>query len=218
MPLGGLAVSGAIGLGSAIFKGVRGYNQKIEANRLAKNNVRPEMTRTAASIEQENQAREMAGTTRLPGQSYAENQIGSQSARDVNRIQQIGGSSGEMINGVTNVDANARSSTNDLAFQGAQLNQQNKKMYSDVLSGVNADQQNIFDYNKNQPFQTNQLRAQQLRGSSQQNINNGLDTLSDTAGMITTGMGYRKAGNYGMPATGSGQYGMPDYNNTYNRL
>lgn len=193
-----VAVAGsAVALGSAAFKIGHGIHQRNLARKAANANVRPEMRRTGASVEQEQQARQMAGSTRLPGQSYAENQIGAQTARANNAIQQAGGSSGEVIAGLSNVDQNARNATNDLSFQAAQLNQHNKELFSGVLNNVNQDQQNIFDYNKNQPYQTKFLQNQQNMQSGNANINNGIDTLADGVNNFGVAQGYRRAKKIG---------------------
>jgi hypothetical protein len=191
MPVGGLLVSGAIGLGSAIYKGIRAKKQRKEAEKI--NPIRPDMTRTNASKEQEAMFRNMANSTRLPGQSYAENKLGAQSARATNAILGTGGSTAEIINGLTNVDQNSRESSNDLAMKGASLNQQNKQMYADVLSNVSQEQKEIFDYNKNQPYQTDVLRKQSLLDASSRNTDNALSSLQDTAGNVGNAIGYKKA-------------------------
>jgi hypothetical protein len=191
MPVGGLLVSGAIGLGSAIYKGIRARKQRKEANKI--NPIRPEMTRTSASKEQESMFRNMANSTRLPGQSYAENKLGAQTARATNAILGTGGSTGEIISGLTNVDQNARESANDLAMKGAELNQQNKQMYADVLSNVSNEEKELFDYNKNQPFQTETLRKQALLDASSRNTDNALSSLQDTASNVGNAIGYKKA-------------------------
>lgn len=188
-----IAATAAIGLGSAAFKIGHGIHQKNLARKAEKNNIRPTMAEPAALREEADNARQQAGTTRIPGQSYAENQIGAQSARDVNRITQTGGSTGEIINGIGRVDENARGATNDLAFQGAQLNQQNQAMYRGVLDKVADNQMQRFDYNQNQPYQTKFLQNQQLKQSGNANITNGIDTLGDTASNIGVASGYRKA-------------------------
>jgi hypothetical protein len=83
MPLGGALFSGAIGLGSAIYKGLRARKQRKDAEKI--NPIRPEMKRTSASKELEQMSRMGANSTRLPGQSYLENQIGAQTARSTKR-------------------------------------------------------------------------------------------------------------------------------------
>jgi hypothetical protein len=184
-------VAGAIGLGGAIAKGIRARKQRKEANKI--DDTRPTMERSRASIEQEQNARQMAGSARIPGQSYAENQLGAQSARATNQILNTGGSTGEIISGLAKVDENARNSTNDLAFQGAQLNQQNKMMLNDVLSNVSQEQKELFDYNTNQPYQTKALKKQALLDASSRNTDNALSSLQDIAGNVGNAVGYSKA-------------------------
>jgi uncharacterized membrane protein len=188
VPLGGSLVAGAIGLGGAIVKGIRARKQRKAAEKI--NPIRPEMVRTNASKENEAMFRGMANSNRLPGQAYAENQIGAQTARATNAIQQTGGSTGEIISGLTAVDENARKSTNDLAFQGAQLNQQNKQLFGQVLNNVSEEQKDIFDYNKNQPFQTETLRKQALLDASERNTDNAIDQATDVASNFGVAAGY----------------------------
>jgi hypothetical protein len=187
------AGTAAVSAGTAIYKIAHGAHQRNKARKLAAQTVRPVMGRTSASIEEEQNARNMANTTRLPGQSYAENQIGAQTARANNAIQQTGGSTGEIINGLSNVNQDALNAANDLAYQGAQLNQRNKEMFNNVLENVSNDQKNIFDYNNNQPYQTKMLRAQAMQDASARNIDNGLNGLQDTASNFGTALQYNKA-------------------------
>lgn len=191
MPLGGAIAAGAIGLGGTIYKGIKARKQRKEANKI--NPIRPEMTRTGASKELEDMSRNAAMSTRLPGQSYAENQIGAQTARTNKAIQETGGSTAEIISGLTASDENARRSTNDLAFQGAQLNQENKRLFGNVLSNISEEQKEMFDYNKNQPYQTDVVKKQALLDASARNTDNAISGLQDTASNIGVAAGYNKA-------------------------
>jgi len=191
MPLGGAVVAGAIGLGGAIAKGIRARKQRKEANKI--DDTRPIMERTRASIEDEQNARIAANSTRIPGQSYLENQIGAQTARATNQVQQVGGSTGEIISGLTAIDQNSRNAMNDIGFQGAQLNQQNKQMLGSVLRNVSEEQKELFDYNTNQPFQSRSLKKQALLDASSRNTDNAISSLQDTAGNIGTAAGYNRA-------------------------
>lgn len=193
MPLGGALVAGAIGVGGAIAKGIRARKQRKEANKI--NPVRPEMVRTGASEENEAMFRNAANSTRLPGQSYAENQIGAQTARAANAIQQTGGSTGEIISGLSQVDENSRKATNDLAFQGAQFQQQNKQLFGQVLNNVSEEQKDIFDYNKNQPYQSDVVRKQALLDASSRNTDNAIDQATDAASNFGVAAGYVQPGS-----------------------
>lgn len=196
LPLIAAGVAGAIKLGGAIAKGIKARKQRKEAEKI--NPIRPIMGRTRASRELQARSRRDAQSTRLPGQSYAENQIGAQTARANTAIQQTGGSTGEIIAGLSTVDENARRSTNDLAFQGAQLNQENKRMYGQVLQGVSQEQREMFDYNQNQPFQTETLRKQALLDSSARNTDNAWGSASDAVGDLGVAAGYKNASTDGV--------------------
>lgn len=191
MPLGGAVVAGAIGLGSAIYKGIKARKQRKEANKI--NPIRPEMQRTSASKELEGMSRMAANSTRLPGQSYAENQIGAQTARTNSAIMRTGGSTAEIIGGLTASDENARQATNDLAVKGAELNQQNKQALGNVLNNISEEQKEMFDFNKNQPYQTDVLRKQSLLDASDRNTDNAISGLQDTANNIGVAAGYSKS-------------------------
>jgi hypothetical protein len=190
-----LIVAGAVAAGGAIAKGIRARKQRREAAKI--DTTRPILERSRASIENEQNARQAAGSTRLPGQSIAENAIGAQTARATNSIQQTGGSTGEIINGLTNIDQNARNAGNDLAFQGAQLNQQNKSALTNVLNNVAEEEKEIWDYNKNQPFQTNSLRKQALLDASARNSDAAIQEIQDGAKNMATSYQYGKALNGG---------------------
>lgn len=190
-PLGGALVGGAIGLGSAIAQGIRARKQRKEADKI--NPVRPLMERTRASKENQALFRQGANSTRLPGQGYAENKIGAQTARATNAVLGTGGSTSEIISGLTKVDQNSREATNDLAMKGAELNLQNKQLYGDVLNRVSEEEKELFDYNKNQPYQTDVLRKQALIDSSARNTDNALSGLQDTAQNVGNAIGYKNA-------------------------
>jgi hypothetical protein len=191
VPLGGAIIGGGLAIGGAIAKGIKARKQRKAAEKI--NPIRPVMERTGASKELEGMSRMAANSTRLPGQGYAENQIGAQTARTNSAIQQTGGSTGEIIAGLAASDDNARRSTNDLAFQGAKLNQENKQLFSNVLSNVSEEQKDIFDYNKNQPFQTETLRKQSLLDASARNSDNAFSSVQDAANNFGVAAGSSRA-------------------------
>lgn len=186
-----MAVAGGVAVTGAVVKGIKARKQRKAAEKI--NPVRPTMERSRASIDQEAMAKQAAGSSRIPGQANVENQIGAQTARTNTAIQQAGGSTGEIIAGLTASDENARRSTNDLAFQGAQLNQQNKQMYSNVLNNVSNEQREMFDFNQNQPFQTESLRKQALLDSSSRNADNAFGSAQDAGSNFGTALERRRA-------------------------
>lgn len=183
-----LLIGGGIAAGSALVKGVRAAKQKKEANRL--NPMRPEMTRTKGSVESENRARAMANSSRLPGQSYYENQIGSQTARSANAAMQTGGSTGEVIAGLSQADRNAKDQLAGLGVSGAQFKAQNEGMLQNALQSKSAEEMEMFDYNRNQPYQTTMLRKQALIDSSNRNIEGAIEDIGNFGTGLAQGMGF----------------------------
>lgn len=165
---------------SAALKGAAALKQKQEANRLAqKAGSRPALGVPSALQEKANLAKNMADSSLLPSQGYFENQIGANASRANREIQNTGGSANDIIAGLTQVDANTRSQTNALASAGAQNQQQNKDAYGGTLSEVAGQQNEMFDYNINQPYQSEQLKAQSLKDASNRNLNNAVDSGID---------------------------------------
>lgn len=149
--------------------------------------VRPTLGVPTALQEKANLAKNMANSSLLPSQGYYENQLGASTARANREIQNTGGSASDIIGGLTQVDANNRAQLSGLAAAGAQNQQQNIANYGGTLSEVAGQQNEMFDYNQNQPYQSEQLRIQSLRDASNRNINNAISSGIDTAQIFDTG-------------------------------
>lgn len=178
-----------IGMGiDAGFKAQKAYQQKKELNQLeAAAKARPKLTVPTALQEKANLAKNLASSSLLPGQGYYESQMGAQAARANRDIQNTGGSSNDIIAGLTQVDQNSRDQMNALAAQGAANQQQNQQLYGGVLSEVAGQQNEMFDYNQNQPYQSQQLKIQSLRDASNRNLNNAISSGIDVASNYDTG-------------------------------
>jgi len=176
------------------LKGASALKQKKQAAYLERNSLgRPKLEVPGALQEKANLAKNMADSSLLPAQGYYENQMGAQSARANREIQNTGGSSNDIIAGLTQVDENNRGQLNQLAAQGAENQQQNKQAYGGVLSEVANQQNEMFDYNKNQPYQSEQLKIQSLKDASNRNLNNAIDSGIDVAQNYQTGRQMDKA-------------------------
>ncbi len=182
-----LLIGGAIAAGSAIAKGVRSAKQKKLANGI--NPIRPTLNRTQGSVESENRARILANSSRLPGQSYYENQIGSQTARTANAALQTGASTGEVIAGLSQADRNAKDQLSGLAASGAQYKRQNEDLLQGALANKSGEEMEMFDYNKNQPYQTQALRKQALIDSSNRNAEGAIEDIGNFGSLTAQGMG-----------------------------
>lgn len=146
------------------------------------NPVRPTYTIPTADTAALETAQNAADTTQLPGQGLYQNQIDQQSAAAANKLTQTGGTVGEIVSGLGGVNRNALNSVNSLAEAGAQQNEQNKQLYEQQANNYAQDQNTAFDYNKNQPYQTQFLMKQAAKNAWLQNrasgataAGNGLD-------------------------------------------
>ena len=141
--------------------------------------ARPVLTVPTALQEKANLGKNMANSSLLPSEGYYENQLGASTARANREIQNTGGSANDIIAGLTQVDSNNRSQLSALASAGADNQQRNMSNYGNTLSEVAGQQNEMFDYNQNQPYQSEQLKIQSLRDSSARNINNAISSGTD---------------------------------------
>lgn len=175
---------------SAIVQGSRAAKQKALANHISA--IRPILQQTSASSEFENRARTMANSTRLPNQGYYENLLGQQTAQTANKELQTSNSSAEALAGLTQADRNQREGINQLAGQGADYRLQSEQNLNNALAMKQGEELNMFDYNKNQPYQTALLRKQSLIDASNRNLQGSLDTLSQGFNDASTLNGYQQ--------------------------
>lgn len=171
----GLAIQG----GSAIAQALRSAKQKQMANQI--NTQRPTFNRTAASLEMEQRAKSMANSTRLPNQAYYENLLGQQTSQTANKALQTSNSSAEAIAGLTAADRNQREGLNQLAGQGADYRLQSEQYLANSLQNAQGEQLEQFDYNQNQPYQTNMLKKQSLVDASNRNFQGALGSAGQLA-------------------------------------
>lgn len=178
-----------IGMGiDAGMKAQTAYTQDKERRNLeARSKMRPKLEVPTALQEKANLAKNMANSSLLPAQGYYENQLGASTARANREIQNTGGSASDVIAGLTQVDANNRNQLSGLAAAGAANQQQNMGNYGNTLSEVAGQQNEMFDYNLNQPYQSEQLKIQSLKDASNRNLNNAISSGIDLASNYDTG-------------------------------
>jgi hypothetical protein len=129
-----------------------------------------------------------ANTTRIPGQSIAENKIGAQGAGSMNAAMQAGGSSSDILSAISNINQNQNNAYNDLSMQGAQMQSQSKDKLAMANNQVAEYRDQAFDYNKNQPYELALMRKRALEGAAYGNINNASSDMHE-GGMALMGAG-----------------------------
>lgn len=145
------------------------------------NPVRPTYNIPSADTGALQTAENAADTTALPGQGLYQNQINQTTAAGANKLNQTGGTVGEIVNGLGSLNRNALNSTNSLAEAGGQMNQQNKQLYEQQANNYAQDQNTAFDYNQNQPYQTQYLMKQAAKNAWYQNRAAGATQIGDSA-------------------------------------
>jgi hypothetical protein len=155
---------GAIAYGMAAFQALKAA--KIHPNR---------PTYSIPSEIAKNQAmyQSMANTSRLPGQSIAENNIGSNNASSINAAMQAGGNSGDILATLGNVNNNSNAQYNNLAMQGAQMQYSNKDKLAQANESMADYKNQAFDYNENQPYELAYKRKMALEGAAYANVDRG---------------------------------------------
>lgn len=211
-----LAVSAGLGLAKAgygIYQGIKQNNQakKIDTTRPTYN-IPGEVAANQAMY------RDMANSSRMPGQSIAENNIKAGTANSLNALTQTGGGVNNILAAVGGLNQNQNNAMNNLATQGAQFQLQNKDKFANSNNVMAQYRDKAFDYNKNQPYMMNVARKNALQQAGATNINNGLTTAGNTATALAgLGSGLKTGAaatgaEYGT-TTGAG-YGYPQ-NNDY---
>ncbi len=197
MPLGGFLSLGIAG-GAAAIKGISAAHQANLARKTQANRPTYQIPQEIA----DNQAmyKGLANSSRLPGQSNLENQIGANSANGINAAMMGGGSSADVLASIGNTQNNTNGALNNLAVEGAQNQNMNKDKFANA-NNVMADYKNqAFDYNQNEPYQQAYARKMALRTASNANLNGATQDLMNGAAMMTA------RGNGGKTAPASSSY------------
>lgn len=216
-----LLVAGGIMAAGAIAKAA---HQAHVANKQRKAANKIDTTRPTYNIPGEvaaNQAmyRDMANSSRMPGQSLAENNIKAGTANSLNALTQTGGGVNNILAAVGGLNQNQNNSMNDLATQGAQFQLQNKDKYANANNVMAGYRDKSFDYNQNQPYMMNVSRKMALQNASMMNkdgmfttINNGANSI---AGLVAGGAGGGLGKMGGAMRAGSQMSGYPSSNQNF---
>ncbi len=155
------------GIGQGILGG-------IKANRIDRMNTRPTATVNSNLVKNVGDAA-IAAQTGLTDQTYnnALNQLNTGLNVGTRQIGRMGGTSS-----VASTLRAFGQGVNNLAAQDQQARQQNQYRLANARTALAQDQQRVFNWNQIGRYQELAQRAAQLRGASQQNLFNGLTTLS----------------------------------------
>ena len=195
----GALIGGVVGLGAGLLT--------KDPKKAAKNNLaRP--TYAIPKEEYQNQAmyQAMANSSRVPGQSYIENQIGQNTAQSINASQRAAGSSADALAAVGGIQQNANDMYNQLGMEGAQLQMQNKDKLANANNELADYKQQAFDYNQNQPYQISYAQKQKIQDQQYMNNNNAVNSLAEL-GMTYAGARMGSNDSTGTPGGNNNPYG-----------
>lgn len=173
----------AIGAGAAVlgtgFSIFNGLEQEHKANQIQKNLKQPQYQIPSEFYENRNIARQMAQLG-LPQAQY-NNQLNQINANQAGAVASASRSANPGA-AISNITGQANAATNNLNAEDAQARETNQRFYVDENGQLGnqklAQQQaNVFD-----PYTQHYNEMQAYRGSGQQNVNTGLQDLSQLGG------------------------------------
>lgn len=178
----GALVGGALG-------GIAGALKKDPAKDPKNNVPRPRYNIPKEVFQNQAMYDAMSKSSRVPGQSYIENQIGQNQAQALSASQKAAGSSADALSAVSGIQQNSNNQYNELGRQGAEFQFMNKDKLAAANREVADYKQQEFDYNQNQPYQTSYAQKQKIQDQQMMNNNNSINNL--------VGLGMTYAGQAG---------------------
>lgn len=127
-----------------------------------------------------------------------ENRIGRNVASATDTLMRTAGSSGDILDGITGINANSNEAFNNLALQEQQAKQIASQRYIDQLGVQSGYADKEFSYNQDQPYQNAMATASAMIGAGNQNKFAG---WNDIAGMGASVLGAAMPSMAGIKAT-----------------
>lgn len=203
-------IAAGIGVGTAVYSGIRAAKQKKDAQKLSDQNRFPTQEVPQAAQEAEKIAENNANVG-LPGATYAKAQ------QDISRSAASALSGAKDKRGGLALIPYIQQQTNDanlgLNSADAQMRNQNRNTLLGQKGQMAEWQNNIWDWNKRQRYIQNAAAVRGLLGASRENMNNAIDR---GLGAATTVGGYY-AGGGNNSWGGNGDVNEPIYANGYNQ-
>lgn len=192
--------AGAAGA-SAVFGIGNGISQKIKANRLEKNNIRPIDKVNNNFLQNTAQAEQMARGG-LASRVY-NNAMGGLDTGLTAGLRQIGRSGG--VGSIASTLRAYGAGVNNLNAQDQAAQLQNQRLLMQQRGMLGQEQQRVFQFNKVNPFMERAQQVASLRNAGNQNIFGGIQALGNVAGAFAGGGA--AATNPAEAATGSPNFG-----------
>ena len=164
-------ISGGLQVGKSLFGASQASKSKKEMEGLRKDRPQyatPESAKQALALSKQQAYGDM------PGQDYLEGRLGQATAAGVRRTQQVAGSSSAALGALTDIYGKRLDAERDLGYQAAQYKNQAMQRYQGALGQMANYEDQAFNINQWQPYQTRMNELSEQRMSGQQNFWGGL--------------------------------------------
>ena len=178
-------IAQVLNLVPSIFQGITGASQLRKENALERQNKRPEAEIAPSVNKLVNYSYGQTLNQDVPGGEMYRDEIKGATAAGMRQASELG-SGAEAYGMLGQLVGREQNAFGDLAKLTAQQVQSSKGEYMNAL-GTKANEENrVWDYNKNQPYQQAAAMASQLRSSGTQNIFAGVkNAFGSTAELIS---------------------------------
>lgn len=188
-----------------IVDAIMGLVNQSKANKI--NTKRPTYNIPKEIFQNQAMYQAMANSSRVPGQSYIENNIGQAASQAINASQRSAGSSAEALAAIGGIQQNQSNMFNELGMAGAQYQMANRDKLAMANETMADYRQQEFDYNRNQPYQIRMAQKQKYQDQAYQNWTNiGGDVHEFGMSMGTMGMGSSSGGSRSASSSNKKQY------------
>jgi hypothetical protein len=189
----GAGVVGAVGLGQAIYGG-------IKANRLGReiDQLRSQRPTYKGGVAESTTAatelyRQRAGRSKMPGQTELEQRLSSNVARQSTQMRDVARSSADVIRGTGALQNVYQRRLQDIAIQSAKEKAMRESEYGQALYRQGAveqqERQKEFYWNKALPYQQEMRGLQQQRQSAYNALTGGIGMIGGAGMSFASGSG-----------------------------
>lgn len=160
-----------------------GIAQQRKASKIEGSLQRPSYEIPSAAKAALENAKAMSLSSKLPGQSYAEGNIRSNTASAIRSATGAASGSADLLASITGIAGNEQAAFSDLAAKGADYQSMNKQRLNEALMSYAPYQEKAWDVNKYQPYEQGAAAVRALKGASRENISNAFGEISKAVSM-----------------------------------
>ena len=176
-PLAGGLLSGGIGLGKAIIGGIQSIRGNRQMNRLMAN--RPKYNISQGYMDAYNTYKRLAGSE-MPGYNLMQDQIGQSTAKAMTSAERGAMSSNQFMDAALNAQDKELDALRNLGIMSQQWQSQQQQNLAQAQNQMGALQDQAWDYNVNQPWQTKMTIANEKRQAGAQNLFGGMGDMASS--------------------------------------